>query len=118
MKGPDHAVMSCRPVSLRRALANLIDNAVAYGGQGDVTLVDTPAGVTFEVGDRGPGIPEASCEAVFDPFFRLEGSRSRETGGTGLGLTLARAIARRHGGDLTLHDRPGGGLIARLFMPK
>lgn len=60
--------MSFRPVSLRRALPNLIDNAVAYGGQDDVTLVDTPAGVTLEVGDRGPGIPKASREAVFDPI--------------------------------------------------
>lgn len=116
--GPDRAVLSCRPVALRRALANLIDNAVTYGGGAEVGLSDGPATITIDVRDRGPGIPEESRDAVFDPFYRLEESRNRETGGTGLGLTLARSIARRHGGDLTLLDRPGGGLIARLSLPK
>jgi signal transduction histidine kinase len=116
--GPDHAVLPCRPVSLRRALANVIDNAVAYGNEAAVTLADAPGGVAIEVADRGPGIPPEKRETVFEPFYRMEGSRSRETGGTGLGLTLARSIARRHGGDLTLHDRPGGGLVARLFLPR
>ena len=116
--GPTHAVLPCRPVALRRALANIIDNAVAYGDEAAVSLTDTSTGIVIEIADRGPGIPAERREAVFEPFFRLEGSRSRETGGTGLGLTLARAIARRHGGDLTFDDRPGGGLIARLSLPR
>ena len=116
--GPDHAVLACRPAALRRALANLIDNAVAYGNEAAVSLNDSPAGIAIEIADRGPGIPADQREAVFEPFYRIEGSRSRETGGTGLGLTLARAIARRHGGDLTFADRQGGGLIARLTLPR
>ncbi len=67
--------------------------------------------------DRGPGIPEALREKVFDPFFRVEGSRSRETGGTGLGLAVARNAVRNHGGDITLADRPGGGLVVRVVLP-
>jgi signal transduction histidine kinase len=68
--------------------------------------------------DRGPGIPEGELERVFDPFYRLEGSRSRSTGGSGLGLGIARNIARAHGGELTLRNRPGGGLEARLTLPR
>jgi signal transduction histidine kinase len=70
-----------------------------------------------EVADRGPGIPPASREQVFSPFFRLDSSRSRETGGTGLGLAVARDAVRRHGGDITLHARPCGGLVARVVLP-
>jgi len=115
--GPDRLVRPCRPVALRRALANLIDNAVRYGGGAEVTLGETGGGVAFEVADRGPGIPEAERERVFAPFVRLEESRSRDTGGTGLGLSVARTILRGHGGDVTLRDRPGGGLIARAILP-
>lgn len=115
--GPDRLVRPCRPVALRRALANLIDNAVRYGGGAEVTLGETGGGIAFEVADRGPGIPEADRERVFGPFVRLEESRSRDTGGTGLGLSVARTILRGHGGDVTLHDRPGGGLIVRALLP-
>lgn len=68
--------------------------------------------------DEGPGLPEAELERVFDPFYRLEGSRSRETGGTGLGLSIARTILRAHGGDVYLQNRPGGGLCAVLVLPE
>ncbi|MBS1212569.1 MAG: putative signal transduction histidine kinase, partial [Proteobacteria bacterium] len=73
--------------------------------------------VEITVGDRGPGIPEAMRNQVFAPFFRLESSRSRETGGVGLGLTVVRAVVRRHGGDITLEDRPDGGLLVRVVLP-
>jgi signal transduction histidine kinase len=74
--------------------------------------------VKITVLDDGPGIPEAALEQVFDPFFRLESSRARHTGGTGLGLGIARNIARAHGGDLVLVNRPEGGLRAELTLPR
>jgi signal transduction histidine kinase len=116
-EGPGRLACECRPVALRRAFANLIDNAVRYGGEAAVTLIDTEGGVEVTVADRGPGIPEDRREDVFAPFFRLEGSRSRETGGTGLGLAVARTIIHGHGGDIALEDRPGGGLIVRVSLP-
>ena len=116
--GPDQLVIACRPRALRRALANLIDNAVTYGGTAAVSLADRGDRVDIVIADRGPGIPDEAREAVFAPFHRLEGSRSRETGGTGLGLAVARAVARAHGGDITFADRPGGGLATTLTVPK
>ena len=115
--GIQHLVFACRPVALRRASANLIDNAVKYGDEATVTLSESADGIVVEIADRGPGIPPTEYEAVFAPFYRLEGSRNRETGGTGLGLAVARNIVRRHGGDVTLQARPGGGLIARIVLP-
>lgn len=105
------------PAALRRALDNLIGNAVKYGGGARVkaNAVDGAAVVTIE--DDGPGLPEEELEAVFEPFRRGEQSRNRETGGAGLGLTVARQAARAAGGDVTLSNRPGGGLIARLTAP-
>ena len=117
-EGPDHLSLECRPVSLRRAFSNLIGNAVKYGGHADVSLIDRGEVVEVTVGDRGLGIPEELREKVFTPFFRIEQSRSRETGGTGLGLSVARSILRRHGGDVRLEDRPGGGLLARATLPR
>ena len=116
--GPPHCPFPCRPAALRRACANLIDNAVKYGGEAEVGLAKSGEDVVITVADRGPGIPEAAREKVFDPFFRLEGSRSRETGGTGLGLAVARNAVRRHGGDIALADRPGGGLVVRISLPE
>ena len=105
-------------MSLRRAFSNLIGNAVKYGGHADVSLIDRGEMVEVTVGDRGPGISEELREKVFTPFFRIEQSRSRETGGTGLGLSVARSILRRHGGDVELEERPGGGLLARATLPR
>ena len=115
--GPDRLTLVCRPVALRRAFANLIDNAVTYGGEASVTLAKRADELVVEIADRGPGIPAGRRERVFAPFYRLEESRSRETGGTGLGLAVVRSIVRRHGGDIALEDRPGGGLIARVVLP-
>ncbi len=110
-------VLRCRPDSLRRALRNLIENAVRYGERAKVTLEHDQRTVRIVVEDEGPGIPPEMMERAFEPFFRLEGSRSRETGGIGLGLAIARTIARSHGGDLRLANRAEGGLRAELLLP-
>jgi signal transduction histidine kinase len=105
------------PVGLRRAVGNLIDNAVKYGGCARVSLILDQASIRIAVDDDGPGIPIESLEIVFRPFQRLEASRNRETGGAGLGLTIARAFARSHGGDIVLTNRPEGGLRAEIILP-
>ena len=115
--GPDRLRFACRPVALRRALANLIDNAVKYGREAEVGLQTERDAIRLTIEDRGPGIPAAAREQVFQPFFRLEPSRSRATGGTGLGLAVARTIVHRHGGEIALDDRPGGGLVVRVTLP-
>lgn len=107
-----------RPTLMRRAVRNLVENAVKYAGAADVRLVAEPGRAIIEVADRGPGIPADRREAVFGAFTRIEHSRNRDTGGIGLGLALARAIVRDAGGDVVLHDRPGGGLLARIVLPR
>ncbi|EWY40233.1 histidine kinase [Skermanella stibiiresistens SB22] len=116
--GPQHRIIGCRPMALRRAIGNLIDNALKYGGGARVTLLEQreDGQVAIRIDDDGPGIPVEEQEKVFAPFYRLERSRSRDTGGTGLGLSVARTIARAHGGDVTLLNRPGGGLSATLIL--
>ncbi len=106
-----------RPVSMRRALANLIDNALTYGKEASISLAEEQNTIEITVGDRGPGIPESMRSRVFSPFYRLESSRSRDTGGTGLGLTVARTVIHCHGGDIRLEDRSGGGLLVRIVLP-
>lgn len=107
-----------RPVALRRCIENLIDNAMKFAGETSVHLEDGPERLIVRIADRGPGIPDAALSRVFEPFYRLEGSRSRETGGVGLGLGIARDIARAHGGDLRLANRPAGGLEAVLTLAR
>ncbi|KGM30657.1 sensor histidine kinase, partial [Inquilinus limosus] len=116
--GPDRAVLHARPLALKRAFANLIDNAVAYGGSARVALRDGPAGVTVAIADDGPGIPEAELDRVLQPFQRIEGSRSRATGGVGLGLAIALQAVEREGGRLSLVNRPAGGLTAEVSLPR
>jgi len=106
------------PTLLRRALGNLVDNAVLYGGSATLQLDDAPDRLTLTVLDEGPGLPPAELERVFEPFYRLEASRNRATGGTGLGLGIVRSIARLHGGDVGLQNRPLGGLAAVLSLPR
>lgn len=118
--GPERLTVRARPVALKRALANLVGNALAYGGAARLVLAgsDGPGRpVRLSVEDAGPGIPPEQLEAVFQPFHRLETSRNRETGGTGLGLPIARNILRAHGGDVVLENRPGGGLVAVATLP-
>jgi signal transduction histidine kinase len=110
-------LIRCRPMALKRAFANLLENATKYGGQAHVVLRETPGHVVVEIDDEGPGIPSEMLEAVFQPFFRLESSRNRDTGGVGLGLSVARTIIRGHGGDITLANRPEGGLRATATLP-
>ena len=117
-EGPERLTVRARPVAMKRAVANLVSNALAYGGAARIALSRGEGGtVRLAVEDDGPGIPEAELEAVFTPFRRLEGSRNRETGGTGLGLTIARNILRAHGGDVVLQNRPQGGLSAVATLP-
>ncbi|QFT76583.1 HAMP domain-containing sensor histidine kinase [Erythrobacter sp. THAF29] len=102
---------------LKRALRNLVGNAVRYGGTAEVTVERNGDEALIVVADRGPGIPADRIADMFEPFTRGEASRNRATGGAGLGLTLARAIAEQHGGSLTLQNREGGGLRAELRLP-
>lgn len=106
-----------RPHALRRALRNVIENAVRYGGATRVSHQSRAEEFIITVEDNGPGIPAPELERVFDPFFRLEQSRSLETGGHGLGLSIARTIIRAHGGDISLSNRDEGGLRATIAIP-
>ncbi len=110
--------MHLRPALMRRAVRNLIENAVKYGGGAEVVLDSSADRVAIRVCDRGPGIPEAKLGHVFTPFIRLEESRNRETGGIGLGLALAQAIVRDAGGEISLANREGGGLVATIALPR
>ncbi|WP_437879769.1 ATP-binding protein [Pseudomonas sp. LRF_L74] len=115
--GPDHLVHVGRPLGLRRVVTNLLDNAVKYAGGGRVELLASEDHVHIRCLDSGPGIPAESLEQVFAPFFRLEASRNRATGGVGLGLSSARAIVHEQGGELHIANRPEGGLVAHIQLP-
>ena len=112
------APISCRPNEIKRAVRNLVENAVAYGRKAEVRISDTSDGYDVLVEDEGPGIPEDDRQRVFEPFVRLESSRNEATGGTGLGLTLVKAIVEGHGGAVVLENRPEGGLRARMRLPR
>jgi signal transduction histidine kinase len=116
--GDEAVPLSCRPAALRRSLTNILDNAVKYGRQARVSMKDKGSEILVSIDDEGPGIPEELRDEVFKPFRRLEESRSRETGGTGLGLTIARTIVRAHGGDVTLFNRCEGGLRVEVRLPR
>ena len=109
---------SVQPNLLRPAIRNLIENGVKYGGSARASVTASGDQLAIEIRDTGPGIPESELARVQEPFYRLESSRSRETGGTGLGLTLARAAAQAHGGSLELINQPDGGLLARMLLPR
>ncbi len=110
------AVATTRPHALRRILTNLIDNALKFAGPVEVEIMATAGRIRIGVLDRGPGIPDDQLEAVLQPFYRLEQSRSRDTGGTGLGLAITHQLARAIGGALTLKNRDGGGLAAEVML--
>ncbi|MBI2978376.1 MAG: sensor histidine kinase, partial [Rhodospirillales bacterium] len=103
--------------ALKRLFGNLVDNALKYGHRARVAPAADDKAITVTVADDGPGIPEGEREKVFQPFYRVEPSRSRDTGGTGLGLAVVRSIARAHGGDVVLANRPEGGLVATVTLP-
>ncbi len=114
---PEDLRLKARPLSLRRALRNLIENALRYGETPKIEARAETDTVVIDIKDQGPGIADEDLEHVFDPYVRLEESRSRDTGGIGLGLSIARTIIQSHGGDLRLLNREGGGLIARIELP-
>jgi signal transduction histidine kinase len=118
MEAARPVIHECDPATLKRALTNLIDNAVKYGGSATVAIRETLQAIEITIDDTGPGIPEEELTHVFEPLYRLESSRSRETGGMGLGLAIALSIIRAHGGRLTLSNRPQGGLRALIALPK
>jgi len=115
--GPRGIDVPCRPALVRRAVANLIDNAVKYGAVARVKIVRDPDRVVIVVDDEGPGIPAEEHEKVFAPFYRLEAARDPGKAGVGLGLCVARTVAREHGGDVTLKNRDSGGLSALIELP-
>jgi signal transduction histidine kinase len=117
VSGAARELLVGKPQALKRCLTNLVANAVKFGGRADIAVSDGSE-LTVAVRDHGPGIPEAELERVFEPFYRLESSRNRDSGGTGLGLSIARDVAQAHGGSLTLHNLPAGGLEALLTLPR
>lgn len=112
------APLRAQPLAVRSCVSNLLENALRYAGHACIELNDSPEVVEMRVVDRGPGIAAGQREAVFEAFFRVEGSRNRNSGGVGLGLTIAREAARHQGGDILLEETPGGGLTAILRLPR
>jgi signal transduction histidine kinase len=115
--GPTHAVYQGRPFALKRAFTNLVENAIKYATAPQIELSCAGTAYVVIVRDRGPGIPDASLQNVFRPYYRLDRSRNRATGGVGLGLTVAQAIVHAHGGEIVLSNRSGGGVEARVTLP-
>ena len=112
-------VVAGQHLALKRAFGNLVGNAIKYGGAARLSARADAAGIVVEIADSGPGIPDDKREAVFEPFVRLEQSRSRETGGAGLGLTVAKSIIEAHRGTITLlSPRAGQGLLVRVRLPR
>jgi signal transduction histidine kinase len=118
VRGEAHSPFPGKPEGLKRCLQNLLDNALRYAQDAELAVEDNAKALTLYVRDRGPGIPADQLDRVFEPFFRLESSRNRGTGGTGLGLSIARNIAQSMGGDISLRNREGGGLEAKLTLPR
>ena len=116
-EGPEHLAIEARPLALKRALSNLVDNAIGYGGCARVALRGTPGTIAIDVEDEGPGIPAAERAAVFDPFYRGDASRNRARGGMGLGLAITRAAILREGGTIALETALGGGLRVEVRLP-
>jgi signal transduction histidine kinase len=115
--GPRGIDVRCRPTLIRRAVANLVDNAIKYGHAARVRITSDTDRVVIVVDDDGPGIPPAEQEKVFAPFYRIDAARDPGNAGVGLGLSIARTVAREHGGDVTLKNRDGGGLSALIELP-
>jgi signal transduction histidine kinase len=111
-------IYECRPTALKRALTNLIDNAVKYGKGAHAAIDSTSTTIEITIDDEGSGVPESELKRVFEPFYRIEESRNRDTGGVGLGLAIAQSAVQAHGGQVTLSNRPAGGLRAVVGLPR
>ena len=116
--GPDHCELTLRPLGVKRAIVNLVENALHYGGNARVSLVDRGHEVAVRVDDDGPGIPEEARQRVLQPFVRLDRARSRDTSGFGLGLPIVVRAVDAEGGTFSLANRPGGGLTAEIILPR
>lgn len=116
-EGPDHLLLTVRPVAMKRAVSNLMENAIKYGGCAHVRLMADDAWVCLTVDDEGPGIPEAEQTRVLEPFQRLDAARARDTRGLGLGLAVVARVVEREQGRLALTNRPEGGLRAEIRLP-
>jgi signal transduction histidine kinase len=116
-RGPAHAVYRGRPLALKRAVNNLVENAIKYATPPEIELLREEGTFVVVIRDRGPGIPEGAMGSVFLPYYRVEKSRNRNTGGVGLGLTVAQSIVHGHGGEITLRNCKEGGLEARVSLP-
>ena len=116
-EGPDHCLMSCQPQMMRRAIANLLDNAVKFAPAANVTLQQSEKQLTILVRDNGPGIPSHRLQSVLEPFYRLEKSRNEDTGGFGLGLSIANDIILAHGGEVRLINLEPCGLLVEITLP-
>lgn len=114
----DGLVTSCKRLALKRGISNLIENALKHGGSAQVEVRAVPHAIVVRIDDQGPGVPEEELQAVFAPFHRGEASRNRDTGGVGLGLSIAQAVADDHGGAVRLANRSGGGLSAEFVLPR
>ena len=110
-------ISAVQPAALKRALTNLIDNAVKYGKSAQVGIEKVDGGVMVTIDDNGSGIPPTALAQVFEPFYRLDEARGVETGGTGLGLSIAQSVIHNHGGTIVLSNRPEGGLRAVVTFP-
>jgi signal transduction histidine kinase len=110
-------IHACQPAAMKRAVRNLLENAVKYGKSGTVTIRRASQAIEIDVDDEGPGIPQEELTRVTEPFYRLDESRSCGPGGVGLGLAIAQSIVQAHGGTLTLRNRPEGGLRATIALP-
>ncbi len=116
--GPDYCVLVCRPIAIKRAITNLIENAVKYGSRAEVELIEQNNEIKITILDQGPGIPEAELKNVFIPFYRVEKSRNRGTGGVGLGLSVARTLIQAHCGSIKLKNKFKNGLFIEISLPK
>lgn len=115
--GPDHLSAMCQPVAIKRAFTNLIDNAVKYGVCARVHLEHSAHAAAISIADDGPGIPPDKADLAFRPFGRLDYARNRQSGGSGLGLTIARDIIQKHGGEIRLGIPPGLEVLISLPLP-
>jgi signal transduction histidine kinase len=117
MQSTEPLVYGCRPAALKRAVRNLLDNAVKYARSATVGVRRLSQAIEVNIDDDGPGIPQKEIRRVLEPFYRLDNSRSRETGGAGLGLAIVQSIVQSHGGTLVLSNRQTGGLRATITLP-